>query len=137
LSLWKRELDVVQKICGEIGSSGKIAPEHLAKFLKQFGDRYKNALKLVEEGCVKKYVFKPSLRVLWVVKGRKGEYQVMAETNFCSCADYYFRVIDRKKGLCYHIIAQRLAEALGKYGEENLPDSEYGRLTDKLKAKEK
>jgi predicted nucleic acid-binding Zn finger protein len=63
------------------------------------------------------------------VKGRKGVYQVIPETNFCNCDDYYFRVMDGKRGLCYHIIAQKIASALGRFETSELKDTHYGRIT--------
>src|SRR5439155_341237 len=80
---------------------------------------------IVEARKVPSYRFKPSGRTLWVVKGRKGEYQVMPESMFCTCDDYYFRVMDNKKQLCYHLVAQQIAEALSQYGVLDFADSQY------------
>jgi predicted nucleic acid-binding Zn finger protein len=63
------------------------------------------------------------------VKGRKGVYQVISETNFCNCDDYYFRVMDGKKALCYHIVAQKVAFALGRYETSELRDTQYSKIT--------
>jgi len=93
------------------------------------GDRFKNALELVEKRKVHRYKFKPSGRTIWTVKGRKGVYQVISETNFCNCDDYYFRVMDGKRALCYHIIAQKVASALGRYETTDLRDTQYSKIT--------
>jgi predicted nucleic acid-binding Zn finger protein len=71
----------------------------------------------VEQRRVKKYIFEPSGRVVWVIVGRKSEYQVLPESGYCDCSDFYFRVVDGEAGLCYHLMAQRLAEALEEYEE--------------------
>jgi len=125
----KKELRAIDKICSEIRLSKEIDGKLRAKMLAHFASRFENALNLIEKKRVKKFLFSPSGRVVWAVKGRKAEYQVIPDSNFCSCDDYYFRVIDRRRQLCYHIIAQRLADALGSYVFEALPDSAYNKIT--------
>jgi predicted nucleic acid-binding Zn finger protein len=81
------------------------------------------------------FEFTPSKRVVWVVQGRSSEYQVIPDLPFCYCDDYYFRVMDRKRALCYHIIAQRIAEALGQFSTIQKNDSQYSTITDRWRAK--
>jgi predicted nucleic acid-binding Zn finger protein len=69
---------------------------------------------------------------VWVVTGRGRDYQVLPDSLFCTCDDYYFRVMEHKKQLCYHIIAQQLSEAMGKYDVKELTDSRYPEITSKL-----
>ncbi|MGQ9543600.1 MAG: hypothetical protein ACUVTM_05910 [Candidatus Bathyarchaeia archaeon] len=127
------EVKVLDDICEEICSKNGFG-ETLAKRLEDtFGERYRKAMGLVEGGSVKCYVFKPSGRVIWEVKGSKGTYQVMPHINFCSCDDYYFRVMSAEKQLCYHLIAQRLASALNHFEREEFPDREYGKITRRWK----
>jgi len=125
----KKELRAIEKICSEIRLSMGIDGKLRAKLLAHFAARFENALSLIEKRRVRKYSFSPSGRVVWAVKGRKAEYQVIPDSNFCSCDDYYFRVIDRRRQLCYHIVAQRLADALGCFVLEELPDSAYNKIT--------
>ncbi|MGA3295955.1 MAG: hypothetical protein ABSD41_00725 [Candidatus Bathyarchaeia archaeon] len=106
------------------------------KLLKTFGDRFTNGLELTNSNRVKRFEFTPSRRVVWVVQGRSSEYQVIPDLPFCYCDDYYFRVMDRKRGLCYHIIAQRIAEALGQFSTIQKSDSQYSTITDRWRAKE-
>ena len=40
--------------------------------------------------------------------------------------------MEHKKQLCYHIIAQQLSEAAGKYSVMELTDSRYPEITSKL-----
>ncbi len=84
---------------------------------------------LVEGGKVSRFMFSPSGRIVWVVTGRKGRYQVVPESVFCTCDDYYFRVMGQKKQLCYHLIAQQLAEAVGKHRQDSLKDGDYQSIT--------
>jgi predicted nucleic acid-binding Zn finger protein len=133
----KGEIEVIEKICSDIRSAGGVAKKRKLKLAASLSERFENAMNLVRKKCVKKYIFNPSGRVLWIVKGRKAEYQVIPDANFCNCNDYYFRVINREKQLCYHIIAQKLAEALNKYEVIELPDRNYGDVTKKWKIEEK
>jgi predicted nucleic acid-binding Zn finger protein len=98
---------------------------------KVFEKRFPQALAVVEAKSVTNYRFRPSQRTLWAVKGRKGEYQVIPDSMFCTCDDYYFRVMDNKRQLCYHLVAQQIAEALGQYGVLDLADSQYTEVISK------
>jgi predicted nucleic acid-binding Zn finger protein len=97
-----------------------------------FQKRFQQALDLVESGKVRKYQFTPSGRTIWVVAGRGRDYQVLPESLFCTCDDYYFRVMEHKKQLCYHIIAQQLSEAMSKHDAIDMTDSRYPEITSKL-----
>ena len=99
-----------------------------------FQKRFQQALGLAEGEKVRKYRFSPSGRILWIVSGRGREYQVLPESTFCTCDDYHFRVMEHKKQLCYHIIAQRLSEAMGNYIVTEMIDSRYPEITSKLTA---
>ena len=100
------------------------------------GDRFTNGWELAVSRKVRRYEFTPSGRVVWSVQGRKNEYQVMPDIPFCYCDDYYFRVMDRKRGLCYHIVAQRIAAALHRFESITKKDSEYFAVTAKWRALE-
>jgi len=123
------EANLIAQICLEIEATHSLRKELARRLEESFGERYKKAISLVEGGAVKLYLFKPSGREIWEIRGKKGFYQVMPHTNFCNCNDYYFRVMNAKKQLCYHIIAQRMARALGKFEREKRPDRDYGKIT--------
>jgi len=55
----------------------------------------------------------------------------MPESMFCTCDDYYFRVMDNKKQLCYHLVAQQIAEAMGQFSSSILSDADYAGVTSK------
>jgi predicted nucleic acid-binding Zn finger protein len=126
---YNKELEVIQAVCQDIVSSRKLTESQKTKLAERFGDRFKNALELVDKRKVKRFRFKPSGRIVWAVKGRKEVYQVIPETNFCNCNDYYFRVMDGKRALCYHIIAQKIASALGRFENSDLRDTQYAKIT--------
>jgi len=131
----KKEALMLSKICNELRLRGKIINIENVEILKHFGKRYHDAIGLVEKEYVKKYIFKPSGRVIWIVDGRKNKYQIFPEANFCSCDDYYFRVMRFEKDLCYHLVAQKIAESLNKFKKMEMPDVDYGVITEKFRSK--
>jgi len=112
----------------EAKSSGRLSKERVAELRSLFGERFEKALRLLEERRVKRYAFEPSGRIVWVVVGKEKEYQILPRAGYCSCDDFYFRVIDGETGLCYHLIAQSLAEVLGVYEEIKEGDEFYDSL---------
>ncbi len=121
----KLEIKCLKAACEEAKLKGKLTEKHIDSLKRTFGSRFLNAWRAVSEGRVKKYIFKPSGRVVWIVVGRRRDYLVMPAANFCSCDDFYFNVIDQKARLCYHLIAQRLAESLKAYDTIEEDDSFY------------
>ncbi len=117
------ETTVLGSICRDIRSRKKMAEDHSQRLSKVFGSRFAKAEEVVSQGRVKKYVFQPSGRIVWIVVGKQREYLVMPVADFCSCEDFYFR-FDRGH-LCYHIIAQKIAEATGKFAFFEDDDSFY------------
>ena len=75
------------------------------------------ALKAVSENRVKLYVFKPSNRKRWIVVGKHRDYLVLPEAGYCSCNDFFFRVLSHEKPTCYHLEAVRLAAKSRRYEE--------------------
>jgi len=108
------ESKLLSEICREAKEKGRITSEQKEQLSNLFGSKFDNALQVVEHDKVKLYDFSPSGRKVWIVVGKTRDYQILPKAEFCTCNDYYFRVIGGKTPLCYHIIAQRLAEALGK-----------------------
>jgi predicted nucleic acid-binding Zn finger protein len=122
------EPSTLRKVSEEVSKTHAITDGQKDLLTKIFEKRLLPAIALVEGKKVTNLRFRPSGRNVWTVKGRKGEYQVIPESLFCTCDDYYFRVMDNKKQLCYHVIAQQLAEALGQYDMTELSDSRYAEL---------
>ena len=133
---YQYENSLMDEAFRELKSRRVLSEEFIDKLLKTLGDRYTNGLELANSHGVQRFEFGPSGRVVWVVRGRTNEYQVIPDLPFCYCDDYYFRVMDRKRGLCYHIIAQRIAEALGQFNTLRKSDSQYSTITDRWRAKE-
>lgn len=130
------ENELMNEAYAELKANHSLTAESQDRLLKVFGDRFTNGFELANSRKVKRYEFRPSGRVVWVVQGRTNEYQVIPDLPFCYCDDYYFRVMDRKRGLCYHIVAQKIAEALTKFQHYSETDSQYSSITDHWRAKE-
>ena len=130
------ENELIERACTELESRRELSPSLKESLQALFGDRFTNGWELANSKKVRRYEFAPSGRVVWAVQGRKSEYQVMPDIPFCYCDDYYFRVMDRKRGLCYHIIAQRIAAALNQFEAIAKKDSQYSSVTARWRARE-
>ena len=122
------ERRVLEQICDELRTTPTLTQAQWDRLKSSLGDRFDKAWQLVDQRRVKKYVFEPSGRVIWIVVGRESEYQILPESGYCDCSDFYFRVVDGEAGLCYHLMGQRLAEALGEFEEVREGDEFYETL---------
>ncbi len=107
------EVKMLETICREVHVNKQITKAHQGKLSSIFGQRWIKALEALEDSRVKKYVFEPSGRIVWIVVGREREYLVMPAVEYCTCDDFYFQF--HQGHLCYHIIAQKLAEATSRF----------------------
>ena len=122
---------ILKQVSQDVRRTHNLSEDQKQVLSNVFEKRLTQALALVESRNVTSHQFKPSGRTVWIVKGRKSDYQVMPESMFCTCDDYYFRVMDNKKQLCYHLVAQQLAEAIGKFEVSEMSDSRYTEVTAK------
>jgi len=127
------ESDILSIICKEAKAEGKLTGKNLTKLYEVFGQRFTRAFEALKEKRIKKYVFKPSGRTVWIVVGKERDYLIMPEAEFCTCDDFYFRVLDRQVHLCYHLIAQKLAKILEWYEVIEDHDEIYDTLMDEWK----
>ncbi|MEM2915653.1 MAG: hypothetical protein QXH91_09705 [Candidatus Bathyarchaeia archaeon] len=124
----EKERQLVDSICRDICKTGQLTDRQKQTLQNTFGKRFKSALKALEDGAVKKYVFEPSQRTVWIVVGKERDYQIIPDVNFCSCDDFYFHVLKGESTLCYHLIAQKLADSLGRYALISDSDELYEAL---------
>lgn len=129
------EASFLKGVREELARTHSLTDPQRESLAKIFEKRFPQALALVDGKKVTSYRFRPSGRTVWIVKGRRGEYEVMPDSMFCTCDDYYFRVMDNKKQLCYHLIAQQLASGLGQFDHSELSDSRYAELAAKWSEK--
>jgi predicted nucleic acid-binding Zn finger protein len=127
------EIETLNAICREAKTEGKLSGKNLTELYELFGQRFTKALDALKENRVKKYVFKPSGRTVWIVIGRERDYLIMPEAEFCTCDDFYFRVLDREIHLCYHLISQKIARNLGWYETLEETDELYKTLMNEWK----
>jgi predicted nucleic acid-binding Zn finger protein len=127
------EIETLNAICREAKAEDKLSGKNVTGLYELFGQRFTKALDALNENRVKKYVFKPSGRTVWIVIGRERDYLIMPEAEFCTCDDFYFRVLDRKIHLCYHLIAQKIARNLGWYETLEETDELYKTLMNEWK----
>jgi len=120
-------------ILDEIEKKGVVSEDLHTLLMDEYGLKYSNAEELVSSKAVKKYIFTPSLKTVWIVVGREKEYFVMPGF-YCQCDDFYINVVIRKRSkLCYHLFAQALAERLGNFEVYEVPDSDFIRLNNEWK----
>ncbi len=122
------EIDVLKAVCKKAKADGRVTGVSLSQLSEAFGSRFTKAWEALKESRVKKYVFRPSGRIVWIVVGKERDYLVMPAADFCTCDDFYFRVMDREAHLCYHLIVQKLAEALGWFDSVEEEDELYDSL---------
>jgi predicted nucleic acid-binding Zn finger protein len=128
-----QELDSLNTICREAKVAGKLSGTDLTELYELFGSRFTKALDALKEGRVKKYTFKPSGRVVWIVVGRERDYLIMPEAEFCTCDDFYFRVLDKKVHMCYHLLTQKIAQNLCWFETVDAEDDSYKMLMNEWK----
>ena len=98
----------------------KLSHENLTQsdidyFRNKYGKKFVRALRVVEEKKVEKYHFKPSDSITWIVKGRARQYMVIPKI-YCTCRSFYQEVvISRESNICYHLLAQQIAEIRGQH----------------------
>jgi predicted nucleic acid-binding Zn finger protein len=122
------EIDILNQICKEAKVAGKLTGKNLTMLFEIFGQRFSKAFEALKEKRVKKYAFKPSNKIVWIVVGKERDYLLMPEAEFCTCDDFYFRVLDKQVHLCYHLIAQKLAKNLAWYETIEEHDEIYDSL---------
>lgn len=127
------EIGTLNAICKEAKREGRLTGGNITKLHEIFGQRFINAFEALKEERVKKYVFQPNDKVVWIVVGKERDYLLIPEAEFCSCDDFYFRVLDREIHLCYHLIAQKIANILGWYETIEERDELYDSLMNEWK----
>jgi predicted nucleic acid-binding Zn finger protein len=128
-----KEIRILENVCEEAKSQGNVTEKQMAQLSEALGSRFTKAWEALEEGRVKKYIFSSSDRIVWIVVGREREYLIMPAAGYCSCDDFYFRVLDREVHICYHLIAQKIADALEWFDKIEEDDETYDFLMEEWK----
>lgn len=120
----------MEQVLRDLRISKEISRHNWRRLRDVFSERFEKAWNLVISNRVKKYVFKPSGKNLWIAIGQNAEYLIYSNASYCSCSDFYFRVLDLEKAYCYHLIGQKIAEALDHYDLIEEDDEAYRTLLD-------
>ena len=95
----------------------------------RYGNRFSKAVGAVLSGCVKKHAFSPSGRAIFTVVGRDGEEFIDPERPFCSCNDFFFRVLGAGADeLCYHLLSYKIALESKRVDTVAFSDEEYASI---------
>ena len=92
----------------------------------KYGKKLDRAIDTVLAGAVKESVFLPSGRKVITVVGRLGDELIDPERPYCSCSNFFFRILGGKEETCYHLLSHRIATKVGKVDTVNFSDEEYG-----------
>ncbi len=109
-------------------SKENLTQDDIEYFKNKYGKKFVKALRAVEEGKIVRYQFSPSDSVTWIVKGRGRQYLVIPEL-YCTCRSFYQEaVISRETNMCYHLLAQRIADIREEYETQESTDTERRKL---------
>ncbi|HXQ92885.1 MAG TPA: hypothetical protein VN739_07740, partial [Nitrososphaerales archaeon] len=77
--------------------------------------------------------FLPSGRKLWTVVGRECDFLVdfdlgSQDKMYCSCSDFYFRVLSERIPECYHLLAVKIALKEEMYSVIDFDDAEFAQF---------
>jgi predicted nucleic acid-binding Zn finger protein len=96
----------------------------LPEFSK-YGAKLDRAIDAVLAGSVKDVRFLPSGRRLFTVVGRLGDEFIDPDKPYCSCSNFYFRVLGGREDICYHLLSYRIAAKTGMTQVVDFSDEEY------------
>jgi len=109
-------------------SKENLTQDDIEYFKNKYGKKFVKALRAVDERKIIRYKFSPSESVTWIVKGRGRQYLVIPEL-YCTCRSFYQEaVISRETNMCYHLLAQRIAEIRNEYETRKSTDKERRKL---------
>ena len=94
--------------------------------LAKHGRKFEKAIDTVIAGGVKECRFLPSGRKVFSVVGTLGDEFIDPERPYCSCSNFFFRVIGGKEELCYHLLSYMIAVKTGRVAVLEFSDDEYG-----------
>ncbi|MHA2423217.1 MAG: hypothetical protein ACXAEF_00380 [Candidatus Thorarchaeota archaeon] len=120
MSLPPHEIEMLEK--------KDLTQSDIEHFTEKYGKRFVRALKAVEKKRVFKYIFRPSETTTWIVRGQRREYLVIPEI-YCTCRSFYQDVvISRESKMCYHLLAQRIAETREQFQGVDSTDQDRRKL---------
>jgi predicted nucleic acid-binding Zn finger protein len=98
-----------------------------AKYAK-YGRKFDRAVETVVAGGVKEHQFLPSKRKILTVVGNLGDEFIDPEKPYCSCSNFFFRVLGQRDELCYHLLSYMIASESNRIEVTAFDDEEYDAL---------
>lgn len=92
----------------------------------KYGAKFDKAIDTVLAGGVKESRFLPSGRKIFTVVGRLGDEFVDPERPYCSCSNFFFRVLGGREDFCYHLLSYLIAAKTGRIEIFRFSDEEFG-----------
>ena len=77
---------------------------------------------------MKGHRFLPSGRTIYTVVGQLGDEFIDPRRPYCSCSNFYFRVLAKREDICYHLLSYAMAEEAGAVDWVDFSDEEYDAL---------
>jgi len=96
-----------------------------ARGFARYGRKFDRAIDTVLIGGVKEARFLPSGRKVMTVVGRLGDEFIDPERPYCSCSNFFFKVLSGKEELCYHLLSYKIAANTSKVDVVQFSDEEY------------
>ncbi|MFX0035861.1 MAG: hypothetical protein ACFE9I_09515 [Candidatus Hermodarchaeota archaeon] len=111
-----------------------IDEDFIAFLEKIFPEKSVDVINVLKRG-ITKYIYKPSNRIIWAIKGENQEHLIYPKL-YCSCQDFYKSVVIKKKrSFCKHMVAQTISEAFNNFKEIILEDNKFKEFVMDLKLK--
>lgn len=60
------------------------------------------------------------------VVGRMGDEFVDPERPYCSCSNFFFKVVGGREDACYHLLSYKISSRMGMTDVIEFSDDEYG-----------
>ncbi len=119
--------DLLLTIYDKVKAKGLLDDELINYIDSLFSERINQVLDVVERDFYK-YTFNPSNKSIWTVatSSNSKNYYLIYPKLYCSCWDFYKRVVvERKRLFCKHILAQTICEALNNFKIIQLKDEDF------------
>lgn len=130
------------QVLQELNKIGKLAlqyredlsnPKLFLALDRKFQGSYEKVFELLHNHSIKKYVFQPSGKIVWIVTGRERDYLIYPESPYCHCTNFYIHVINGQAKVCTHLVAQRIAQVLNMYTVVEESDKIFNSLMEEWK----
>ena len=89
------------------------------------GKKFERALEAVASGSVKEHRFLPSGKIVLTVVGQLGDEFIDPRRPYCSCGNFYFRVMARREEVCYHLLSYEMAMEAHAVDTVDFDDEEF------------